>query len=175
MKKIICFLSLFFIIICFLSGCSETKFKSVEVKDKKEVVQIEKEIISKKENQVPVVIYTVNEELTGFVKVDEFINGDLNLFSELIQELKNNNVLNEDVECKIGDLYASNELILDFNDAFLNQLISYGSTMEYYTVACVVNSFLESFDLNSVTLLVEGKQFETGHTVYDSGYTSILE
>ena len=124
---------------------------------------------------IPIFVYTVNGDLISLEIIEEKIDKNDNLYIQLIDKLKEYKVLNETLNVNSIYLDETNNLILDFDNEFLNQLKSYGTTMEYYTISCIVNSFLKSFELKGVQILVDGEFFETGHNIYDTVFTSIME
>ena len=50
---------------------------------------------------------------------------------------------------------------------FAKDVCSSGTAGEYIKVGCVVNTFLDAFEVDTLTITVEGKAWESGHVVYD--------
>lgn len=65
----------------------------------------------------------------------------------------------------IGD--GGQTAALDLSPEFARGLQTCGSTEETLTMASLVNTFLECYDLVSLTVTVDGGPVETGHNVYD--------
>ncbi len=63
----------------------------------------------------------------------------------------------------------------DLNDAFAAQVLSLGTTGEYFLVGGIVNTLLDAFDGTDVTLTVNGAPLESGHNVYDYALTRYEE
>jgi hypothetical protein len=84
----------------------------------------------------------------------------------VIQALVNMGVLNEGVAIQAMN-YTENGLLLDLNDAFVTQLCSYGTTGEYMLMGALVNTFLQNYSAETVTVTVNGTYPESGHVIYD--------
>ena len=63
----------------------------------------------------------------------------------------------------------------DLNDAFAVQVLTYGTSGEYYFIGGIVNTLLDAFDGTDVTLTVNGAPLESGHNVYDYALTRYEE
>ena len=109
-------------------------------------------------------IYTPNENVDGFnetvIVIDELTAQ--NVVDELIKE----DVLNEGITVNSERLEGS-QLFLDFNAAFRDQLLTYGTTGEMMMIGGTVNTFLSAYGAESVTVTVDGEIVESGHVVYD--------
>lgn len=84
----------------------------------------------------------------------------------MIEQLRLAGVLNDDVRFNrftLEDGAAS----LDFNAAFSQQVNSMGTAGEIMILGSVVNTFLTAFDIESLTITVDGEVLETGHNIYD--------
>ena len=64
-------------------------------------------------------------------------------------------------------LINSDQLELDFNQAFADLLCSMGTSGEYIIIGSTVNSFLDAFNAKSLIFTVNGEILETGHVIYD--------
>lgn len=109
-------------------------------------------------------IYTPNENADGFydtvIVIDELTAQ--NVVDALIKE----KVLNEGIAVNSERLEGS-QLILDFNGAFRDQLVTYGTTGETMMIGSVVSTFLSAYGAESVTITVDGAILESGHVIYD--------
>ena len=59
------------------------------------------------------------------------------------------------------------QLTLDFNQAFADQLKTYGTSGERMMIGCVVNTFLRAYDAQTVYITIDGGILESGHVIYD--------
>lgn len=109
-------------------------------------------------------IYTPNENADGFydtvILVDE--RNAQNIVAELIKE----NVLNEGIAVNSENLDGA-QLQLDFNSAFRDQLVTYGTAGEKMMIGSVVNTFLSAYGAETVMITVDGEILESGHMIYD--------
>lgn len=64
---------------------------------------------------------------------------------------------------------------LDFNQAFADALSASGSTGEVMIMSAVADTFLTYYGASSLTITVDGKTIETGHTIYDEPFTYIIQ
>ncbi|MDR2956913.1 MAG: GerMN domain-containing protein, partial [Coriobacteriales bacterium] len=56
----------------------------------------------------------------------------------------------------------------DMNNAYGDAITLTGTAGEYMRVGCLVNTLLVFYDLDTITLTVEGQTITTGHVIYDS-------
>ena len=116
------------------------------------------------EVSLPLNIYVPDENAENFNTIPTTIDA---LDAEIILEmLIENRMLNEDIELNSVELVDS-QLKLDFNQAFLDQLLTYGTAGERMMIGCVVNTYLSAYDAETVYITVNGKIMESGHVVYD--------
>lgn len=77
-------------------------------------------------------------------------------------------VLAENVTVNSAEL-SGEELRLDLNDAFRDQLLSLGTAGEYALMGSLINTFLTAYpDARTLSVTVDGAVLESGHAVYDS-------
>lgn len=109
-------------------------------------------------------LYTPNDHADGFCKKTVVISELIaqNVITELIQE----NVLNENIRINSERMEGS-QLFLDFNAAFSNQLVTYGTAGELMMIGSVVNTFLSAYGADTVMITVDGQIMESGHVIYD--------
>lgn len=89
----------------------------------------------------------------------------------ILSELEKAGVLQEGIELRDvqrKEKKGKTVLYLDFNQAFQQQLASYGSAGEQIFMGAVVNTFLDAMSADQVRVTVEGVAPETGHDIYDS-------
>ena len=112
-----------------------------------------------------ITIYHGNANADGFETTEfevEAMNTDV-----LVEKLIEVGALNEDVV--LGSMqFKDGGLVLNFNDAFADQLNTMGTSGERMMVGSVVNTFLTAFNkVDKVSILVSGEVLESGHVVYD--------
>ena len=112
-----------------------------------------------------ITIYHGNANADGFETTEfevEAMNTDV-----LMEKLIEVGALNEDVV--LGSMqFKDGGLVLNFNDAFADQLNTMGTSGERMMVGSVVNTFLTAFNkVDKVSILVGGQTVESGHVIYD--------
>lgn len=116
------------------------------------------------EASIPLNIYVPDENAENFNTIPTTIDA---LDAEIILEmLIENSMLHEDIALNSEELVDS-QLNLDFNQAFLDQLLTYGTAGERMMIGCVVNTYLSAYDAETVYITVNGEIMESGHVVYD--------
>lgn len=109
-------------------------------------------------------LYTPNENVDGFEKREVTLGTrDAQAILELLIA---EDVLNENVALNSVKL-QDDQLLLDFNTAYYDQLVTYGTTGELMMMGCVVNTYLDAYDAQSVMITADGEIMESGHVVYD--------
>ena len=114
--------------------------------------------------QIPVEIYLPDENAESFLRIHHSIS-ELDA-SLIVAILVHENVLNESIVLYSAEK-TDNQLNLDFNQAFLDQLRTYGTAGERMMIGCVVNTFLNAYDVETVYITVNGEIMESGHVIYD--------
>lgn len=113
---------------------------------------------------VPLTLYLPNENVDGFITLEVAVE-DMQpqcIVDALIREgVLNPNIAVNDFRLEDGTVY------LDFNSAFLEQLMTYGTTGELMMVGSVVNTFLTAYGAEAVFLTADGQIMESGHVIYD--------
>ncbi len=121
------------------------------------------------EDEFELKIYRGNEESDGLI-CDTVYVSDITM-DTVLEQLIVSKVLSENVVLNQADQTEADgkiTLLLDFNQAFQEQLQSYGSSGEMILMGAVVNSFLDAMGAEQAMITVEGEVLETGHEVYDS-------
>ena len=112
-----------------------------------------------------ITIYHGNSNADGF-ETTEFEVEQMNV-DILMEKLIEVGALNEDV-LLASMQFKDGGLVLNFNDAFLDQLNTMGTAGERMMVGSVVNTFLTAFNkVDKVSILVGGQIVESGHVIYD--------
>lgn len=109
-------------------------------------------------------LYTPNENVDGFEK-REVTLGTLDA-QAILELLIAEDVLNENVALNSVEL-QDDQLVLDFNTAYYDQLVTYGTTGELMMMGSVVNTFISAYGAETVMITVDGQIMESGHVVYD--------
>lgn len=179
MKKRIISLLLFLTLAC--TACTNTNSVATENKQEEAVNQEKEETKDdagteteeekkeeKKEEKVEITVYYPDEMaenmLTEVVACDE-------VTKEVVWELlKEKDIISE--ECDIHTFEQNQTVIdLDVNEAFGNQLRSYGTTGEKMMIHCVVNTFLDAFECEKIKITENGEILCSGHREYDDYMT----
>lgn len=109
-------------------------------------------------------VYIPNENADGWdILPQELPELDANL---IVAALIDNHVLNGDISLNTYET-VGDTVNLDFNEAFLNQLQTYGTAGERMMIGSVVNTFLSVWDAKAVYITVDGEIMESGHVIYD--------
>lgn len=116
------------------------------------------------EASLPLNIFVPDENAENWETIPTIID---TLDAKLILELLiSNSILNEGIELNSAELMDT-QLNLDFNQAFLDQLLTYGTAGERMLIGCVVNTYLSAYEAETVYITVNGEIMESGHVVYD--------
>ena len=79
--------------------------------------------------------------------------------------LKQKNVVSEE-SCVNSIKVSENKIDLDVNEAFGNQLRSYGTAGEDVLMESVVNTFLDAYECEKIKITENGSTLYSGHTEY---------
>ena len=77
-------------------------------------------------------------------------------------------------QCALLDFSTAEDYstaVINMNNAFGEAVKSMGTSGERMLIGALVNTFLDRYDLDSVSVIIEGQTLETGHAVYDSELT----
>ena len=162
MKKLIALL-LCGLLLC---GCTPEAQPTEPVTDPTEEPSVQMATIPETVPEVlTITIYHGNANADGFETTEfevEKMNTDV-----LMEKLIEAGALNEDVVLASMQ-FKDGGLVLNFNDAFLAQLNTMGTSGERMMVGSVVNTFLTAFNkVDKVSILVSGQIVESGHVIYD--------
>ena len=111
-----------------------------------------------------VTIYTGNANADGFDTSKVKIRPSA---KNIVKALQSKEAVASDVKVNSFKDGGAN-LTLDLNLAYAQDVATSGTAGEYIKVGCVVNTFLDAYDATNITITVEGKSWETGHSVYDA-------
>lgn len=117
------------------------------------------------EGSVEITLYYGNANADGFdteaVTLQELTP------ENIIAALAEKDVVPEDTEV-LSFSDGGEQLTLDLSAEFEQSVSNYGTAGEYVSVGGVVNTFLEAYDAESVTILVEGNTWSSGHADYET-------
>lgn len=116
------------------------------------------------DSSLPLNIFVPNENAEDFNTIPMIID-ELDA-KRILDKIIQYSILNEDIELNSIEL-AGSQLNLDFNQAFLDQLLTYGTSGERMMIGSVVNTFLSVYDAQTVYITVNGQIMESGHVIYD--------
>jgi spore germination protein GerM len=110
-----------------------------------------------------VLLYLPGENAIGFITETALTDGTP---EHIVSLLVSENALPEG--SSLLDFVINNDgsCQADMNAAY-GQALGKGTSAEYQLLGCLVNTLLTYFDLEEITLTIEGETLETGHNVYD--------
>lgn len=114
-------------------------------------------------------VYVPDETAEGFVKREVEVPDITE--SVITDQLILAGVLAEGTRVNSLELVSGSdapELLVDFNSALRDRILSQGTAGEYVTLGSVVNTFLTAYGAQSMVITVEGQPLESGHAVYDA-------
>ena len=166
MKKVIVLLTT--VMLLSLVGCAD-KDAVEDVKKPEDIVVQENKKTDNNvvlEDPVEVTLYIPDE---NFMKMEtKIVSLDAVDAELIINALIKENVLREG--CKVNSLNINEtNLDLDLNAAFGEHIMGMGTTGEYFSLGCIVNTFLDAFDKEAINITVDGEVLESGHSTYE-GY-----
>jgi len=147
-----------------LAGCTGAPTETTAPPDTTTVPETTEQTYEPTQVSLPLNIFVPDENAESFNTIPTIIDV---LDAELILEmLITNSMLNEGISLNSAEL-VDTQLNLDFNQAFLDQLLTYGTTGERMMIGCVVNTYLSIYDAETVYITVDGEIMESGHVIYD--------
>ena len=106
-------------------------------------------------------VYYPDENAVGFLTKE--MEGKTLSFLEAMIEV---GVLNEDV--KVNSMAREDiHLTIDFNQAFRDLICTMGTSGERMIIGSVVNTLIANYEVETVSITVDGEVWESGHVVYD--------
>lgn len=117
-----------------------------------------------KNEAVSAVIYYGNANADGFDQKE--VQLEALMPENLIAELAAVNVVSIDTEVNSFE-QEGKSLKLDLSKGFSGYVNMMGTSGEYIVMGGLVNTFLTAYDGEEILITVDGKELETGHTLYD--------
>ena len=178
-------LGVVFIALCLIGGC-ESKARKIsdngsQVKESNQVdnennTELKNErkqdtTVNAEQKSMQVNIYCINEE-TGMLETKEAQISDE---KDIWRQLQNTGIITEDCQLLEFSLNESEKKIdLDFNKTTGDRIRSMGTTGESEILACIINTYLETYDCDGIKLTEEGKVLQTSHGANYDGYSGIM-
>ena len=75
-------------------------------------------------------------------------------------------VLTDDIQI-LSMVQKENHITIDFNHAFKDLVCTMGTSGERMIIGSVVNTLIANYDVETVSITVEGEILESGHVIYD--------
>ncbi|MDD7641919.1 MAG: M56 family metallopeptidase [bacterium] len=143
-----------------------------EVEEQQRIAEEQERLAAEREQQnngVPLTVFYANDTaeflLSKTVAVSEINAG------EIIGQLQEAQVLGGDTILLRMEIGSDGCMILDFNNAFGQQLGMYGSSGEYLMVGSTVNTFLEAFpECDRAQIFIEGEPCSYGQMDYSKPF-----
>lgn len=136
----------------FLVGCSSTS-KDIET-------------TNTSDGKVIATIYTSDFDTESLV--DKKVNVNELTANSVFNELKNINVIPKDTKLKSFSTYSKNNQtigVIDFSEDFYS--FNLGSSGEVLMLNSIAKTYIENFNLDKFKILVDGKEYESGHILFE--------
>jgi hypothetical protein len=112
----------------------------------------------------PIVLYLPNENADGFISKAAVTDGTV---EDIIKLLIGEKAIPEGCVANSFNISDKNGT-LDMNAAFGQAVNQQGTAGEYLLLGSLINTLLTYFQLDTITLTVNGETLESGHIIYDS-------
>lgn len=114
-------------------------------------------------------VYSPNDNADGFyVNVMEWqIHGESDYQPTILEAWIELHVLTNDVQI-LSMVRDESHITIDFNHAFKDLICTMGTSGERMIIGSVVNTLIANYDVETVSITVEGYSWESGHVIYDS-------
>lgn len=120
---------------------------------------------------------TVNEtEVAELIRITVYYPDD-NAIDFLTKTVEGENITFLEAMIQVGVLTEDiqvnritreeNYLIIDFNKNFQDLVCSMGTSGERMIIGSVVNTLIVNYEVDAVSITVEGETWESGHVIYD--------
>ena len=116
------------------------------------------------QSAIQISVYAGNENADGFdireVSVEALTP------ENILAALAENEVIPDTVKV-LSFQQEEQSLTLDLSKEYQEQIRNYGTAGEMMAVGGVVNTFLDAYGAETITILVEGRAWDSGHVEYD--------
>ncbi|MCL2632163.1 MAG: GerMN domain-containing protein [Coriobacteriia bacterium] len=119
-------------------------------------------------NTEPVVLFLPNSNADGFKVKAALCDGSA---GHIVSLLVDEGALPQGCALNSFTLTGANSAALDMNAEFGQALTNTGTTGEYLYAGSLINTLLVFFEIDEITLTVEGEILVTGHIIYDQPLT----
>ena len=106
-------------------------------------------------------VYVPDEDAISFNVIT--VEGHMLTFLEAMIEA---GVLNKDIQIN-SIVREENHLTIDFNQAFRDLVCSMGTSGERMIIASVVNTLIENYGVETISITIDANIWESGHVIYD--------
>ena len=161
MKKIVISLISIFLVLC-VTACG-----TVQPAAPAESETAADEAAPSEAPKVNISIFVSDDSAEHFVKQEAAVE-ELNentIFAALISA----GVIPEGTEL-LSFAQNGRALSLDLSESYASYIRTLGTAGEYMALGCLVNSYLENFDADTVSITINGAVLETGHNIYDTPF-----
>ena len=110
---------------------------------------------------IQMTVYYPDENAISFLTT--LVEGEQLTFLEAMIQV---GVLNEEIQIN-SITREANHLIIDFNHAFRDLVCTMGTSGERMIVGSVVNTLIANYEVETVSITVDGEIWESGHVIYD--------
>ncbi len=140
-----------------------------------EVEQVEPEVEVEPEPEpapatVEVTLYLPDENVEYVVPTVVEVDAEADLATALIDALVAHGSLPEGTAIDSWDAQTG---ALSLNEVYGKAVSSTGTAGEMMLIYTVVNTFLDNFALEQLTITINGEVFESGHAIYDFAFTKM--
>lgn len=145
-----------------VSGCGNTSPNAGNTVNSEESSQNTSEGMESAQQEIT--LYVSNENADGFD--EKKVMMDSLTAENIIAALAAEQVVSEDTKTlAFGD--GGDALVLDLSEEFQQYVSNYGTAGEMISVGGVVNTFLKAYEADTITILVNGAAWDTGHAEYE--------
>lgn len=141
-----------------LTGCSEEQTMVLDLTDQDEGAVMYSAARASGGPETSVFLYTASGIIAD--SAEELDPG------WIVHKLAEHLVIPDTVEV-LSFTNEDNKLQVDFNQAFGDHILGLSSYSENLTVHCVINTFLDAYDAESMNFTVEGKTLTTDYHTYN--------
>lgn len=147
--------------------------QTVEVEQETSASEPEPEVTVEEQPEpatVEVTLYLPDENVEYVVPTVVEVDAEADLAAALIDALIAHGSLPEDTAIDSWDAQTG---ALSLNEVYGTAVSSTGTAGEMMLIYTVVDTFLDNFALDQLTITILGEELATGHTIYDFAFTKM--
>ena len=110
---------------------------------------------------IQMTVYYPDENAINFLTT--LVEGEQLTFMEAMMHV---GVLNEEIQIN-SIIREENHITIDFNQAFKDLVCTMGTSGERMIIGSVVNTLIANYEVETVSITVDGEVWESGHVIYD--------